>query len=177
MQNELGTKTLGAVLSLTPGEIHQRDLQRQTSLEAGQTVTVLVLGADGVPAHVDLQPAMKWSTRGWELQLACPACGEPSRVLRQRGEIYCCARCAPRSTPHHLRKNCRSWRDGGKTTAAIGQELVTAAGNRPSARLDQLALSLVQGTMATAEALLADIHASLDATKALVRNQEMDPAQ
>lgn len=138
-------------------------------------MTVLALGADGVPARVDLHTAMKWSTRGWELQLACPACGEPSRVLRKRGEVYCCARCSPRSSPHHRFKNCRSWRTGGKTTAAIVQELLSAAGNRPTAHLDELALSLVRGTMATVETLLASIYASLDATNGLVRTREMAP--
>lgn len=111
MQNELGTKTLGALLCLTPGEIHLRDIQHQTSVDIEQTVTVLAVGANGIPAFVDLRTATKWSTRGWELQLACPACGEPSRVLRQRGEVYCCARCAPRSTSHHRFKNCQIWDD------------------------------------------------------------------
>ena len=82
MRDELGTKTLGAVLSLTPGEIHLRELKRQTrsdELDPGQSLTVLALGADGVPIHVDLGLARKWSTRGWEVQLACPLCKEPSR--------------------------------------------------------------------------------------------------
>lgn len=162
-------QTLGAVLSLTPGEIRLRDIQHQTSVDAGQSVTVLALGADGVPARVDLQPAMKWSTRGWELQLACPTCGEPSRVLRQRGDVYRCARCAPRSTPHHRRKNCRSWRDGGRTTQQVVHELIGSDGRSSSGRLHELAAELVRGTMARAETLLPDIYASLDAIDELLR--------
>jgi hypothetical protein len=150
-----------------------RDLRRQTKLDAGQAVIVLALGADGVPAHVDLRPAMKWSTRGWELQLACPTCGEPSRVLRQRDEVYCCARCAPRSTPHHRRKNCRSWRDGGRTTSEIVHELIRSDGP-PRARLYALAAELVRGAMARAEALLPHICTSLDAADELVCNRECE---
>src|SRR5688572_5640089 len=128
MQNGLAMKTLGAVLSLKLGEIHLRDLLRQTSLNAAdawQPVTVLAMGSDGVPARVDLLTAMKWSTRGWELQLAGTACGQPSRVLRQRGEVYRCGRCTPRSTAHHRFKNCGYWRDGGKTTASVVDELTS----------------------------------------------------
>src|SRR4051794_26892211 len=119
MENELGIQTMGAPLCLQPGEVHLRDLKQQTSLEgldADQTFRVLALGKDGVPVELDLGLAPKWSTRGWELQVACPLCSEPSRVLRQRNGVFCCARCAPRSTPHHRFKSCRYWtRDGGRT--------------------------------------------------------------
>ena len=166
MHDELGTKTLGAVLSLTPGEIHLRELQRQTRLEGEldpeRHVAVLALGANGVPVRMALGLARKWSTRGWELQLACPLCRQPSRVLRQRDGAFCCARCAPRSSPHHRFKNCRYWtRDGGKMTAELVRRLMTRADNRTTQGLDQLAATLACDTIDQAESLFPIICSAL----------------
>ncbi len=174
MHDKVGTQTLGAVLSITPGEIHLADIEHQTSLDIDQPIYVLALAANGVPTHVDLEFALKWSTNGWAQQLACPVCKGPSRVLRQRGEVYCCARCAPRSTAHHRLKNCKRWLDGGKTTTSVVHELVGGDTHRPSARLQELAVDLVRGTMARAEALLPDMYASLDAADELLRQRERE---
>lgn len=167
MQSEPGTKTLGALLSLTPGEIHLRELRHQTSLEElslERPVAVLALGANGVPVQVDLRLAVKWSARGWEQQLACPLCQEPSRVLRERAGAYCCARCAPRATAHHQLKHTSYWQDGGRTTADIVRLLNERSSGRHRARLNALQRELVRGTMARAEAALPLAEAALHVT-------------
>jgi len=172
MHDELGTKTLGAFLSPTPGEIHLRELRRQTRLDEVElypehTLDVLALGADGVPVQVDLGLAPKWSTRGWELQLACPLCREPSRVLRERDRVFCCARCPPRSSPHHRFKNCRYWtHDGGKLTAEIVRKLMTRADQRAAPNLVQLATTLACDTVDQAEVLLPTICSALSVGEA-----------
>ena len=164
---------LVAGLSIRVGEIRLEDVQRQTRLVAGEYFEVVALRANGTPLAVRLCLTEKWGARSWHVQLGCPRCGLPCRRLRDRGGNFCCARCEPSATRHQQLKNCRYWtRYGGRTTAEVVQQLVDGDAPRPSARLEELALTLMHGAMARAEALFPNIYASLDTADDVLRHRE-----
>lgn len=173
---QLGMKTLGAALSVRPGEIHLADLRRQISADDPDigSIAVLALQRDGAPQELELRFTTKWSTRGWEKQLACPICGEPSRVLREHDGNFCCARCAPRSSAHHRLKNNRYWRDGGKTTAAIVRELMPGSRSGASPLLHELAISLMAETIERAEAVIPPALAALEYTNQIKPREQAE---
>ena len=155
--------TLGAV-SFRPGEIRLTDIRQQTELRADISVRVLALSSRGVPVEVKVGFAQKWSSRGWSAEFACPSCGGACRVLRERHGQFACARCLPRRSPHHQRKNTRAWQqDGARDVATV---LVTLLGNsRPgtpsprkisesAARAENQSRIDVEGLIVRAEATL-----------------------
>lgn len=178
MKNELGMQTLGALLSLRPGEVHLHDLRQQTSgdeLDVDQSITILALKTNGLPVELTLHWAQKWSTCGWEIQFACPCCREPSRVLRECGGTFCCARCAPRRSAHHQAKNTTYWREGGKTTAAIVQQLTDGSSGRHPQLFRALQRELVRDMMDRTEAVVSLAVAALELTDAAVSDGEHKP--
>src|SRR5262249_33948267 len=130
--------------SIRVGEIRLEDMQAQIEAPAGEVFEVLALDVRGVPVVVQLTFAEKWCARFWQLQLACPRCGLPSRRLRDQGTGFCCARCEPRLTPEQRLKRTRFWIQGGRETAAVVQACLDG-------RYDQimaLTMSLARGIMA-----------------------------
>jgi hypothetical protein len=174
-RRRLGMNRLEALHSIRVGEIRLEDIQQQTRPIAGEIFELLALRGDGIPVVVRLRFVEKWGARSWHLQLGCPCCGLPCRRLRDRGDAFYCARCAPRQTKHQQLKNTKSWREGGKTTAAIVQLVTNGSDGRHERLFSALQRELVRDLMDRTEAALSLAVTALELTDAIVSESEHGP--
>lgn len=100
-------QTLAPLVSVALGEIRLSDLRRQTDFSEVNSFPVLALDHRGLPTELTLSLAPKWCTNGFVLQLGCPGCRRPCRILRDGPLGFLCGRCSRVRTQRRRRRNNR----------------------------------------------------------------------